>query len=257
MAIANFDEFCRAFCELAAIPRPDLSPDPHGAFAFTVLMRGVSVTVLHVPSRPDVAYVMAELGSVPEHSAMEAWRALLDANMLLRGKDAPVFSRNPQTGDVILQRAFPLGDATAVHVYEQVELLVAMARQWQQGNFLAEPLTEIQTHKVVVLQSPEHGRDYAFVMMNLGSPAPQHEPLALITLMETNFALMTDECPPACSRDPATGDLFMQFAHSLVGACADAFPSRIFAVSSWADEWRRFYGSFAATQAHAAPAVLK
>ncbi len=135
MAIANFEQLCGAFCEMAGIETPTLAPDAHGSLAFTVRVRGVLVSALQVQGGSDTAIVLAELGAMPESHGIDGWLTLLKMNMQLQAQDLPVFSRNPGNGEVVLQQALPLWRASPALVFERIEMLVDMAQQWREGCF--------------------------------------------------------------------------------------------------------------------------
>ena len=139
MAIASFEELCKGLCEIAGMAPPVLEPDEHGTLAFTVHMREVAVSVMSIGvKRLDTAFLMAELGPLPKEHALEGWRALMQANLQMLGENPSTFSRNPETGDVVLQRACPLARVTATDVYQQVVEMVELAFQWRQDYFLGK-----------------------------------------------------------------------------------------------------------------------
>jgi hypothetical protein len=139
MPIADFEQLCKGFCEIAGMQAPDLAPNDQGVWAATLHMRGVPVSVLQFDPNDPTAYLIAEFGSLPEDQALPGWLALLDTNLSLAGKHAhaPAFSRNPGTGEVLLQWGCPLADVTAVDVYQRVIAMVDLARHWRTSHFLA------------------------------------------------------------------------------------------------------------------------
>jgi hypothetical protein len=154
MAIASFEEFCEEFCEIAGIEPPELAPDQWGTLAFSMQMRDIALTALQVPSRPDMAYVMAELGPMPQDRAQEGWRTLMDTNKVLLGQDAPVFSRNPETGEVVLQQSLPLARSTVAELFARIEGLTEMACQWQQGRLPSQAPASDDAPRASMLVSP-------------------------------------------------------------------------------------------------------
>lgn len=139
MAIANFEELCKGMCEVAGVEAPELSADEQGVLAFTVQLHDVSVTVAHAQeTSPGCAYVLIEFGEPPADRELAAWLALMDANFLMLGDNAPTFSRNPANGQVILQYAYPFEQATALGLYQGILRMVEIAGQWRQDYFLQD-----------------------------------------------------------------------------------------------------------------------
>jgi hypothetical protein len=125
MAIANFEQLCAGFCEVVAVPPPALRTDNLGLTAFHVILRGETVNLVHRPkASADHVFVLFELGPLPDDATdpLGQITALLDANFALLQLNAPMFSRNPQTGDVLLQYIYPLFEATPAGLYELIDL---------------------------------------------------------------------------------------------------------------------------------------
>lgn len=138
MAIANFEEFCKGLAEIVGMEVPQLETDEDGRLSFSVLMQDVYVTALHIPTRPDAVFLMAELGPMPDDIAVNGWRALMEANMHLLGKNLPTFSRDPESHDVILQRTIVLDDVTVIEACEQVDALLVVAHRWRDDHLLSD-----------------------------------------------------------------------------------------------------------------------
>jgi len=137
LAIANFEELCKGLSEIAGATPPALTPDDQGIIAFSVHLHEVAVSVAHAPqSAPGCAFVLIEFGEVPKDREQAAWTALLDANFLMMGESAPCFSRNPATGQVLLQYAYPFDKATALDLYQGIVKMVDIARRWREDHFL-------------------------------------------------------------------------------------------------------------------------
>ncbi len=137
MTIANFDELCKGLSEIAGVTAPALTPDEQGIIAFSVHLHEVAVSVAHAPqSSPHCAFVVIEFGDIPQDRALAAWTALLDANFLMMGESAPCFSRNPATGQVLLQYAYPFDTATALDLYQGIVKMTDIAQRWRDDHFL-------------------------------------------------------------------------------------------------------------------------
>ena len=135
MAVANFEELCKGYCEIAGFPAPSLAPDAHGIEAFHLRLRDVAVTVGHEPAKAlERAFVVIEFGPVPKDREEDAWPALLDANFLMLRDGMPIFSRNPVNGDVLLQMSCAFSRVTALELVQLVDAFVGVAIDWRRPD---------------------------------------------------------------------------------------------------------------------------
>jgi hypothetical protein len=139
MAIADFEELCKGVCEVGGAPAPELMPNERGTWSATVHLRGVEVTVMQFGTRaPGTAFLVAEFGELPQDHALAGWLALMNANLHMAAESAPAFSRDPETGKVLLQWACPLWAATVVDVYQRISEMVDLACRWHEDYFLGD-----------------------------------------------------------------------------------------------------------------------
>ncbi|HVZ43673.1 MAG TPA: CesT family type III secretion system chaperone [Ramlibacter sp.] len=123
MAIANFEELCAGFCEVIGVAPPALKADANGLVAFHVIFRDMIVNLVHRPDvSPDHVFVVFEVGPLGEdrERASVQFQAFLEANFVLLQVNPPVFSRNPATGDAILQYVYSLFEASPSGLYELI-----------------------------------------------------------------------------------------------------------------------------------------
>jgi hypothetical protein len=135
MAIGSFEGLCAGFCEIISVSPPALSEDAQGLCAFNVVWRGVTVNLVHCPrTSPDHIFAVFELGPVETSGSrsLADMRTLLEANFVLLRVHAPAFSRNPATGDAVLQYVYSLFDATPQGLYQLIEEGVDWVSQWQE-----------------------------------------------------------------------------------------------------------------------------
>lgn len=134
MAVASFEELCAGFCEIIRVTPPALKADHEGLVAFHVLLRGVTINVVQRPAESsDHVFVVFELGPTGHGGATSAseLQALLEANYALLRVHPPVFSRNPGTGDAVMQYIFPLSEATPNDLYDLIERGVDWVSNWR------------------------------------------------------------------------------------------------------------------------------
>lgn len=136
MAVASFEDLCAGFCELARVAPPALTLDDRGFTAFHATLQGVTVNLVHYPMRyADHAFVLFEFGAIDDDDTdpNDALNQLLDANFRSLQVHAPVFSRNPVSGEVVLRHVYPLFDATPNGLLDLIEDGVDQALQWRQS----------------------------------------------------------------------------------------------------------------------------
>lgn len=142
MAVASFEDLCAGFCELAKVSMPLLAIDELGRLAFHVNFRGETVNLVHCPQiSPDHFFVVFEYGQLAQDIETSSAQLLtaMDANYLLLQVNPPVFSRNPATGDVVLQYVQTLFEATASDLYKLIASGARHIGDWRRGMPVAGP----------------------------------------------------------------------------------------------------------------------
>ncbi|MGE4242663.1 CesT family type III secretion system chaperone [Ramlibacter sp.] len=131
---ARFQDLCDGYCGIAGVPAPQLEMEAEGLVAFHVRLRGVTVDFVYSPAVDDQRIlVIVEMGPLPEHNGA-AVAGLLDANFFRQQPGAPVFARNPATGDAVLQLLHPLEATTAADLFAVVDAGIDTALQWRDGE---------------------------------------------------------------------------------------------------------------------------
>lgn len=139
MAVTNFQTLCDGVCGVFGIEAPQLQPDAMGITGFTLRVQEVDISVVQAPEgSPPAAFVLVEFGAPPPERELETWHALLDANFLMLGANAPSFSRNPVSGEVVLQYACAFENATPEGLCQSIEHIAEVAVRWRKDYFLAD-----------------------------------------------------------------------------------------------------------------------
>jgi hypothetical protein len=136
MAVSSFGHLCAGLCELVNVQAPQLEEDALGRVGFHVVMRGVTVNLVHCPHAcPDHVFLLFEFGPIAQEGpeVFADLQAMLHANFVLLQLNPPVFSRNPATGDAVLQFVVQLFDATPHDVQALIERGVNMVERWHAG----------------------------------------------------------------------------------------------------------------------------
>lgn len=142
MAVANFEELCAGFCEIAGLKAPVLQPDASGLVAFHFRFRDVTVDVMHWPQRcAQSAYIAFAFGTLPaDEQERAAHLELLMMANFVSWQPQGTFACNPASGEVMLQYSYPLSDATPHALLELVEHGTTLASDWRASrNNLESP----------------------------------------------------------------------------------------------------------------------
>lgn len=132
MPASNLQELAEQFCEVIAVETPDLLPDTDGVLSFSVNVREVDLIVRNDPhSDPDHALVYLVFGHVPEDREVPVLRELLHANLAMSGPQAPAFSRNPLTGHVLLQYAWPMANVSGRSLWHAIQDVIDAILKWR------------------------------------------------------------------------------------------------------------------------------
>ncbi|MBC5764381.1 CesT family type III secretion system chaperone [Ramlibacter albus] len=134
MAAASFEALCAGFCEIARVPVPVLSADEFGRVAFHVVLRGVTVNVVHCESASaDHVFLFFDLGALPASGpgGVGALQALLDGNFML-AHPTPVFARNPSNGNGVVKQVYSLFEATPSGLHQLVGEGIERVTRWRE-----------------------------------------------------------------------------------------------------------------------------
>ncbi len=141
MAVGSFEALCAGFCEIVHVPPPELRVDANGLVGFHVVRRGTTVNLVHCPqASPDHVFIVFELGPIGQDgtASFADLQTLLEANFALLRVHPPVFSRNPASGDAVLQYVCPLFEATAHSLYQLIDEGLDWVSQWREGTSSSE-----------------------------------------------------------------------------------------------------------------------
>lgn len=137
MAATDFHDLAAQFCAAACLPAPDMPRDGLGVIGFNVRIQDVDITLTHDPvGDPAHAFVMAGFGRIPPGLELAALRELLGANLVMQQTGGPVFCRRPASGEIVLQYACALADASGEGLLAGLKTIAAMALKWQADNFM-------------------------------------------------------------------------------------------------------------------------
>jgi hypothetical protein len=104
--------------------------------ALAVSVGGVEIEIRHETTAPSDLLLTVPFGQLPQENRLEACRALMDVNTLLRWNKSCAFGRTPSTGDIVLQCSLPLHDVSADEVIASIVELADIAHGWRQHRFL-------------------------------------------------------------------------------------------------------------------------
>lgn len=104
---SRFELTCAALCELAGVGMPDVQSDGQGGMAVTLHLNDVPVDLLGESGDAERFYTRVVLGPLDSQHDLMSWGLLLEANFVLANAGGPIYSRDPDGGDALLQQAWP------------------------------------------------------------------------------------------------------------------------------------------------------
>lgn len=114
-------------------------PAPNALDTLALAIDGVGVALTyHADYKSDCAFVFTEFGSIPPEQELAVMRKLLDVNFLLYRGGAPTFTRDPDSGRIVLLSEIPLPQATPASVLHYLRQLVSQALQWRSDHYLEQ-----------------------------------------------------------------------------------------------------------------------
>lgn len=133
MALA-FKNLCADFCELAGLPPSEPDGEAGGA-SLAIEFDEVPLTIAQTEASAQDLVLVARLGTPQPDAELPVSRMVLEANYYLLGHDAPVFSRHPESGEILLQYVLALADCTPASLYGVAAQAAQLARRWRSGAF--------------------------------------------------------------------------------------------------------------------------
>ena len=133
-----FAELAAALCKAAGAALPPLAPDGSGGVGLRLEIDGVAVSVTHYPAHfPEHVFVLVAFGSVPASAEADAFRELLDANLMMLRPGAPAFARDPLDGQIVLQASCALAETSGDALLAGIRAAVGKAIEWRRVHRLA------------------------------------------------------------------------------------------------------------------------
>jgi hypothetical protein len=131
----TFEALCAGLSKLLQAAAPEVRVDQHGLAALTIESERAVVTIAQHRDTPEHLMVISNIGPVDQDNEVRMLRAVLDANFLLLGPGSPTFSRNSETGNVLLQYCCPIASCTPESVSTTIGHFAELARRWETGFF--------------------------------------------------------------------------------------------------------------------------
>lgn len=132
MAHPTFTQFSEALCTAAGVQAPDLTTGEEGLLAFHLILRDVTIDLLHLQDQPVPEFmVLVTFGEIPEASERQVLRMMAEANFSLLGSGVPVYGCNPDSGQMVLRLSVPLHEADPVQTFRLLQRLTELVLQWR------------------------------------------------------------------------------------------------------------------------------
>ncbi len=139
MPVSSLQELAAQFCAIINVRTPQLSADDDGVLAFSATVGEVDITVSHDPAaHPDEVSIDVFFGAVPADRELPILRELLRANRVMGTAQAPSFSLDVHTGEVVLRYVRFLADTDGERLWAGVQTVIDTVLQWR-STFFLEP----------------------------------------------------------------------------------------------------------------------
>ncbi|MBP1313275.1 CesT family type III secretion system chaperone [Herbaspirillum huttiense F1] len=93
----------------------------------------------HEQLSPDTLLVYCDFGAVEAGREAQAYRALLETNLLMYAGNGPIYTLSPATGRVVFANRYRLGGMDAAMLRSILAHLAAKAMDWRKDQFLDPP----------------------------------------------------------------------------------------------------------------------
>jgi len=134
MADADFESLCAALCEAVGAGAPVLADNSLTSRSLSLQWDGVPVSLTYFPlDDPDTVFALVDLGPPMPEQELAEWRALLEANFLVRRDGAMSFGRDTDSGAVVLQCLYPLAGVTGPGLAASLGRMAGVAHRWRRG----------------------------------------------------------------------------------------------------------------------------
>jgi hypothetical protein len=133
----NFRYLIEGFCKLCGVD------DPHRVIrGGAVMINEVAFWLIHEEKDyPGLVIINCDFGEVMPGRRNDAYRVLLEANLLLNTGSGPAFTLARDTGRVILADRYRLDDkCRPQELYDMLCHLAAKAKAWRTDHFLEKAL---------------------------------------------------------------------------------------------------------------------
>jgi hypothetical protein len=128
-----FDQHCRELSELSGVDvAPPRSDPDSGAMATQLMLHEAEVDFMAESPAAESLFTRVHFGAL-DAADRTAWGELLEINFALAGDAAPIFSRDPASGDVLLQQRWPR-DTQINELLATLERQCRAARAWREAS---------------------------------------------------------------------------------------------------------------------------
>lgn len=132
----KYETLIHAFCKLCGIEGEADSIINGGPLA----VNDVALSLSHnAEISPHTVLVYCDFGEVEEGREAEAYRALLEANMVMYSANGPMYTVSPLTGRVVFANNYPLEALDARSLRNALARLASMAQAWTKSQLLQNP----------------------------------------------------------------------------------------------------------------------
>jgi hypothetical protein len=130
---SNFVDLCNAFCEVAGLAEVPPERDEEGAMAARFTLGDTDVELMSESESAQRCFSRVVFGPLPSGDEPAQWDELLETNFLIYRPGGAAFSRDPWTGNAVLQQSWPAATAPQA-LFSVISQQCQTAWSWRNGT---------------------------------------------------------------------------------------------------------------------------
>lgn len=130
---SNFVDLCNAFCEVAGFAEVSPERDEEGAMAARFTLGDTDFEFMSESESAHRFFSRVVFGPLPPGDESAQWDELLETNFLISRPGGAAFSRDPWTGNAVLQQSWPAATVPQA-LFAVISQQCQTACNWRSGT---------------------------------------------------------------------------------------------------------------------------